>query len=38
LKRTRNQKTSDLYVLNWKSSHDVMLSMCQSRQQHFSEF
>jgi len=29
---------SDLYVLNWKSSYDVMLLMCQSRQQHFAEF
>jgi hypothetical protein len=27
LKRTRNQMTSDLYVLNWKSSYDVMLLM-----------
>jgi hypothetical protein len=25
----------DLYVLNWKSSYDVMLLMFQSRQQHF---
>ena len=31
LKRTRSQITSDLYILNWKSSYDVMLSMCQSR-------
>jgi len=38
LKRTQNQKMSDLYVLNWKSSYDVKLSMCQSRQQHFTEF
>jgi hypothetical protein len=35
LKRTRSQMTPDLYVLNWKSSYDVMLLMCQSRQQHF---
>jgi hypothetical protein len=35
---TRNQKTFDLYVLNWKSSYDIMLFMCQSRQQHFAEF
>ena len=38
LKRTRNQMTSDLYVLNWKSSYDVMLLMYQRRQQHFAEF
>jgi hypothetical protein len=37
LKRTRNQMTSDLYVLNWKSSYDVMLLMYQRRQQHFAE-
>ena len=35
LKYTRNQMTSDLYVLNWKSSYDVMLLMYQRRQQHF---
>jgi len=29
---------SDLYVLHWKSSYDVMMFMCQSRQQHFAEF
>jgi hypothetical protein len=38
LKRTQNQMTSDLYVLNWKSSYDVMLLMYQRRQQHFVEF
>ena len=38
LKRTRNQKTSDRYGLNWKSLYDVMLFMCQSRQQHLAEF
>ena len=38
LKRTRNQMTSDLYVLNWKSSYDVMLLMYQRRQQDFAEF
>ena len=38
LKRTRNQMTSDLYALNWKSSYDVMLLMYQRRQQHFAEF
>jgi hypothetical protein len=38
LKRTRNQMTSDLYVLNWKSSYDVMLLMYQRRRQHFAEF
>jgi hypothetical protein len=27
-----------LYVLNWKSSYDVMLFTCQNRQQHFAEF
>ena len=26
------------YTLNWKSSYDVMLFMCQSRQQYFAEF
>jgi hypothetical protein len=31
LKRTRSQTTSDLYILNWKSSCDVTLFMCQSR-------
>jgi hypothetical protein len=31
-------KTSDLYVLNWESSDDVMFFMCQGRQQRFSEF
>ena len=30
--------TPDLYVLNWKSSYDVMVLMFQSRQQHFAEF
>ena len=30
--------TPDLYILNWKSSYDVMLLMFQSRQQHFAEF
>jgi hypothetical protein len=25
------QITSDLYILNWKSSYDVTLFMCQSR-------
>jgi hypothetical protein len=34
LKRTRNQMMSDLYVLNWKSSYDVMLLMYQRRQQY----
>ena len=28
----------DLYVLNWKSSYDVMLFTCQNCQQHFVEF
>ena len=32
------KKRQDLYVLNWKSSYDVMLFMCQSGQQHFAEF
>jgi len=31
LKRTRSQITSDLYILNGKSSYDVTLFMCQSR-------
>ena len=35
LKRTQSQNTTDLYVLNWTSSYDVMLFMCQSHQQHF---
>jgi hypothetical protein len=30
--------TSDLYILSWKSSYDVMLLMCQRRQQYFAEF
>jgi hypothetical protein len=30
---TKPNDVSDLYVLNWKSSYDVMLLMCQSRQQ-----
>ena len=38
LKRTLCQRTPDLYVLNWKSSYDVMLFMCQRRQKHFTEF
>jgi hypothetical protein len=32
------KKRQDLYVLNWKSSYDVMLFTCQNRQQHFAEF
>ena len=32
------KKRQDLYVLNWKSSYDVMLFMCQNCQQHFAEF
>ena len=35
LKHTRSQITSNLYVSNWKSSYDIMLFMCQSRQYHF---
>ena len=31
LKPTRSQITSALYILNWKSSYDVTLFMCQSR-------
>ena len=27
-----------VYVLNWKSSYDVMLFTCQNCQQHFAEF
>ena len=38
LKRTPSQMTSDLYVLNWKSSYDVMLLMFQRRQQYFAGF
>jgi hypothetical protein len=34
----RSQMTPDLYVLNWKSSYDVMLLIFQSRQQHFAKF
>ena len=30
--------TSDLYVLSWKSSYDVMLLMYQRCQQHVAEF
>jgi hypothetical protein len=36
-----NKRPKGLYVkfvLNWKSSYDVMLLMFQSRQQHFTEF
>jgi hypothetical protein len=32
------KKRQDFYVLNWKSSYDVMLFMCQNREQHFTEF
>ena len=32
------KKRQDLYVLNWKSSYDVMLFTCQNRQQHIAEF
>ena len=32
------KKHQDLYVLNWKSSYDVMLFTCRNRQQHFAEF
>ena len=32
------KKRQDLYVLNWKSSYDVMLFTCQNCQQHFAEF
>ena len=32
LKSIRSQITSNLYVSNWKSSYDIMLFMCQSRQ------
>jgi hypothetical protein len=32
------KKRPDLYVLNLKSSYDVMLFTCQNRQQHFAEF
>jgi hypothetical protein len=31
LKHPRSQITSDLYNLNWKSSYDVTLFMCQNR-------
>jgi hypothetical protein len=32
------KKRQDLYVVNWKSSYDVVLFTCQNRQQHFAEF
>ena len=32
------KKRQDLYVLNWKSSYDVVLFTCQNCQQHFAEF
>ena len=35
---TKSKKRQDLYVLNWKSSNDVMLFTCQNCQQHFAEF
>jgi hypothetical protein len=38
IKAYTKPKKSDLYVLNWKSSYDVMLFKCQSRPQHFAEF
>jgi hypothetical protein len=31
------KKKSDLYVSNWTLSYDVMLFMCESRQQYFIE-
>ena len=37
LKHTQNRKTSHPYVLNWRSSYDVVF-MCQSRHLHFVEF
>jgi hypothetical protein len=33
-----DKKRQDLYVLNWKSSYDVMLFTCQNRQKYFAEF
>jgi hypothetical protein len=38
LKTYFSQIMSDLYILNWKSSYDIMLFMRQSRQQYFMEF
>ena len=38
MRHTESQKSQDLYVLNWKSSYDVMLFTCQNCQQHFTEF
>ena len=35
---TKPKKRRDLYVLNWKSSYDVMLFTCQNCQQPFAEF
>ena len=32
------KKRQDLYVLNWKSSYDVMLCIYQCHEQHFAEF
>jgi hypothetical protein len=32
------KKRQNLYVLNWKSSYDVMLLTCQNHLQHFAEF
>jgi hypothetical protein len=32
------KKRQDLYVLNWKSSYDVMLFIHQSHEQPFAEF
>jgi hypothetical protein len=37
-RRTQAKKRQDLYVLNWKSSYDVMLFIYQSHEQHFAEF
>jgi hypothetical protein len=38
LKRTRSQITSDLYILNCKSSYDVTLFIGKVVQKYFPEF
>ena len=34
----KTKKRQDLYVLNWKSSYDIMLFTCQNCQQHLRNF
>jgi hypothetical protein len=34
----RHTQSQNIYVLNWKSSYDIMLFIYQSHEQHFAEF